>query len=286
MTQEQKPTPGDTYKDSHSVSLRRIAEKTGRKTRTFFDTAYDYPAKGFLAEEDASSFVGAQKFQLHEEDVREEIAWARAEFAKDPDVSRFCSRLIEYLTDRFPGDADKWQSEFVKKGVDHKTRLPEVRREKCVSCFHRNVLFAYLLQQLGFKAKAIAGMWMETDQTEINVVGSRGITERAARGEKYTPIGRGMYVFEGETGGAHVFTLVGLGNDVYLADAALWVKDTDGKRLYPVVDKVDVQGLVKKGATYNDVSHKLPSGRIRHYVFVANDTDLVNALPLLKEEAT
>ena len=232
------------------------------KYRRFINDFPRYPDNTIIIAASAS-VIGEQAIHFRKEDIQEEVDFAKKELEQSGDrFPEFLTSVIKHVTNRYPGNPTKWQTEFLNKGIDEQTILPTVREQEAANCFHRNLIFSAALQEVGIEAKVLQGDWIET--TRNRMIGNY-------EGLPYKRTGMsGVRFFEGEKGEYHAFTLVRHNYRYYLADAALWVKDDLGNPLYPVVKEVTEEELLER-----DVTVSLPNEKKRHYVFKDNDFEIL-----------
>ncbi len=236
--------------------------------RTFSDTENErfldglkrfpvYPDDCVIA---SPGFAYDQSIHYRSADVDSDVEWAQEVTELEPDFEDFLVKLIERIQKVYPGDTDKWNSEFVGKGIDATSTLKEVSEAEAANCFIRSVAFVGVLQGLGVEAKIIQGDWVET--TRERVLGEYAVGADPEYRDVGSSFGAGVRFLKGEQGEFHAFALVRAQDKLYLADPALWVKHEDGTPNYPLVKEVTEEELLNR-----DIVFELPNGKKRHYVF-------------------
>ncbi len=227
--------------------------------RQYWASFPPYPTASFRATEDALSIAAEQTVLVNNADLQREIVEAEHLLAQEEHTSQFLDHIARFVADQFPGNVEKWHTEFVNTGVDADTTLADVKKAGAASCFHRAIALGTVLQRVGIDAKAAVGYVLESD---------RESPFHIPPGANLGPGAMGVYVLENESFEGHVFNIVRNADEVYLVDSAMLLVDEFGKGTDPLVEKVDVSAHVEKhDGVHQAVSMQLRSGRYRHYVF-------------------
>lgn len=233
-----------------------------QKYKDFFNDFPIYPRDALIV---SSGFAFDQSIHLREEDLKEDVHLAKKLYQdRSQPFTTFASALADLLADRYPGNVAKWREDYINKGIDAQTNLSTIRKEGASSCFHRGVIYSYILQQLGIESKVLEGDWVETNRKHVlgNYPGHKEVP-------KYVKPGyySGANYYEGEEGEGHDFVLARKNDQYYLIDPALKIKGESSK--HHVVKPVTQEELMSR-----DILVSLPDGRYRHYVFKTNTVSI------------
>ena len=218
-----------------------------------------------------SSIFGEQSIYYKDQDLEDDVNWAKEKFSQLADTKVFLAEACKYIDEKYIGNVKKWNQEYVDTGKDKDTTLAEVKSEEVSSCFHRGIILTHLVNSLGvsgLSANFVSGDWVETDRQKV--LGQYDSSKYKYRGSGIA----GVKFMEGEPGEAHAFVIVKSDEKYFLADPSLFIKDeTQGTRV-PVVEE-----FPKRTVLSREMSVNLPNGKSRHYVFHAMELEVEEVNP-------
>lgn len=256
--------PGQSKRRPSRLPKDAIPQSEKEELQAGWQQFPEFPQGMFRVTDYGVGIVGEQSVIVDPKELEDMVVEAGKHLELEKSQRDFLDQLSRMVIDKFPGNVQKWHDEFEQIGKDDVTTLAMVREAEASSCFHRGVVLAYLLQQLGFEAKLIMGLAVESAREDIFSETEVGNMRAGVYGVRLE---------NGEKADAHI-AVAKVGEEHFLLDAALTMEDeiahldSPGTPNVPVVQMFKPEDVVEKSVGFNQsIRVPLSGGKFRHYVF-------------------